>query len=111
MISPTPLLEVRSEFLIKAHSLWLADPEQALLQFQEQERYHQANLAAYEASLAMLEERRGAGLALMNIPDFGDYLTVRRGVGYEREYIAWLQWVMALLEERVKQQPGERTRP
>ena len=103
VVSPTPLLEVRSEFLIKAHSLWLADPQQALLQFQEQERYHKANLVAYEASLAMLEERRGARLALMNIPDFGDYLTVKRGVGYEREYIAWLHWAMAILEERVKQ--------
>ncbi len=108
VVSPTPLLEVRSEFLIKAHSLWLADPEQALLQFQEQERYHQANLAAYEAALAMLEEHWGARLALMNIPEFGDYLTVKRGVGYERDYIAWLQWVMAILEKRVKQQREER---
>jgi DNA-binding PadR family transcriptional regulator len=103
VIAPTPLLEVRSEFLIKAHSLWLADPQLALLQFQEQERYHQANLAAYEAALAALEERWGERLALMDIPDFGDYLTVKRGVGYERDYIAWLRWVMALLEERVKQ--------
>jgi hypothetical protein len=36
------------------------------------------------------------------------YLTVKRGVGYERDYIAWLQWVMAILEERVKQQREER---
>ena len=104
VVSPTPFLEARSEFLIKAHSLWLADPEQALLQFQEQERYHQANLAAYEAGLAMLEERWGDRLALMKIPDFGDYLTVKRGVGYEREYIAWLRWAMAILEERVKRE-------
>ncbi len=104
VVSPTPLLEVRSEFLIKAHSLWLADPEQALLQFQEQERYHLANLAAYEASLAMLEERWGARLALVDGPDFGDYLTLMRGIGYERDYLAWLHWVMAILEERLKQQ-------
>jgi len=108
VVSPTPLLEVRSEFLIKAHSLWLADPQQALLQFQEQERYHRANLAAYEAELARLEERWGARLALMNTPDFGDYLTVKRGVGYERDYIAWLRWAMTLLEERVKHQREER---
>src|SRR3984893_5618266 len=107
VVSPTPFVEVRSEFLIKAHLLWLAEPEQALLQFQVQERYHQANLAAYEAGLTMLEERWGAGLALVNSPDFGDYLTVKRGVGYERDYIAWLQWVMAILEERVKQQREE----
>jgi PadR family transcriptional regulator AphA len=107
VVSPTPLLEVRSEFLIKAHSFWLADPQLALLQLQEQERYHQANLAAYEASLARLEERWDARLALMNIPDFGDYLTVKRGVGYERDYLAWLHWAMAILEERVKQKREE----
>jgi len=56
----------------------------------------------------VLEERWGARLTLMNSPDFGDYLTVKRGVGYEREYIAWLQGVMVILEERVKQQRDER---
>src|SRR5215471_5317688 len=102
VVSPTPLLEARSEFLIKAHSLWLADPEQAFIRFQEQERYHQTNLAAYEVELSRLEERWGSGLALMTTPDFGDYLTVKRGVGYEGDYIAWLRWAMAILEERVK---------
>ena len=108
VVSPTPPQEVRTEFLIKAHSFWLADPEQALLQFQEQERYHQANLTAYEASLAMLEERWSARLALVSGPDFGEYLTVKRGIGYEREYIVWLHWAMLILEERVKQQREER---
>jgi PadR family transcriptional regulator, regulatory protein AphA len=107
VVSPTPPLEVRSEFLIKAHSLWLADPEQALLRFREQERSHQANLATYEASLALLEERWGARPAFVDGPDFGDYLTVKRGVGYERDYLAWLHWTMAILEERVKQQREE----
>ena len=31
LVEPTPILEVRSELLIKAHSLWLADPEAALV--------------------------------------------------------------------------------
>src|SRR5262249_51760087 len=26
LVAPTPIVEVRSELLIKAHSLWLADP-------------------------------------------------------------------------------------
>jgi hypothetical protein len=45
----------------------------------------------------------------MNTPAFGDYLTIMRGIGYEREYIAWLQWVIAILEERLKQQSPENT--
>jgi DNA-binding PadR family transcriptional regulator len=100
VVSPTPIVEVRTEFLIKAHSLWLADAELALAQFQAQERQHQATLAAYEAELARIEGQWGDQLALLETPDFGDYLTVKRGVGYEREYLAWLRWAMGLLEER-----------
>jgi len=92
VVSPTPILEVRTEFLIKAHSIWLA------------ERSHQASLAAYTAELTRLEDQWGDQIALLRTPDFGDYLTVKRGVSYEQEYIAWLQWVMAILEERIPHQ-------
>jgi PadR family transcriptional regulator, regulatory protein AphA len=104
VVSPTPILEVRTEFLIKAHSLWLADASQALIQFQAQERSHQASLAAYTAELTRLEDQWGHQIALLTTPDFGDYLTVKRGVTYEQEYIAWLQWVMAILQERIQRQ-------
>jgi DNA-binding PadR family transcriptional regulator len=104
VLSPTPILEVRTEFLIKAHSLWLADAAQALIQFQAQERSHQASLVAYTAELTRLKDQWGDQIALLTTPDFGDYLTVKRGVSYEQEYIAWLQWVMAILEERVQHQ-------
>jgi DNA-binding PadR family transcriptional regulator len=104
VVSPTPILEVRTEFLIKAHSLWLADAAQALIQFQAQERYHKANLAVYEADLLTVEEKWGDKITLLRAPDFGDYLTVKRGVSYEQEYIAWLQWVMAILQERIQHQ-------
>jgi PadR family transcriptional regulator, regulatory protein AphA len=102
LVEPTPILEVRSELLIKAHSLWLADAEVALARFREHERYHSEQLAGYEAYLAEIEERWGAALALQNTPTFGDYLTLKRGVGYEREYVSWLRWVVAILEERVR---------
>lgn len=100
VVSPTPLLEVRSEFLIKAHSLWLADAGEALPHFQEHKLYHQKHLTAYEADLVQMEERWGSALALLDTQEFGDYLTVKRGVSYEREYLAWLEWAIALLEER-----------
>lgn len=105
VVAPTPILEVRSEFLIKAHSLWLADSAEALVQFRAHERYHQEQLAAYESDLADVEQRWGAALVHLDEPPFGDFLTVRRGVGYEREYLAWLHWVIAILEERAQSQP------
>jgi DNA-binding PadR family transcriptional regulator len=102
VMSPTPLLEVRSEFLIKAHSLWLADAEEVLPQFREHARYHRGHLEAYEANLAEMEERWGAGVALLDTQEFGDYLTVKRGVSYEHEYVSWLEWAIIILEARAK---------
>jgi DNA-binding PadR family transcriptional regulator len=107
LVEPTPTLEVRSELLIKAHSLWLADPSAALVQFQEHERYHAKQLAGYEAYLVDLERNGGAALSLQDSPRFGDYLTLTRGVGYEREMLSWLRWVIAILEERVRHRAQE----
>ena len=104
VVSPTAQLEVRSEFIIKAHSLWLADAEQALPQFREHARYHLELLAAYEANLVELEKRWGSDIALINTQEFGDYLTVKRGVSYEREYVSWLEWAIDILEERGRRQ-------
>jgi DNA-binding PadR family transcriptional regulator len=100
LVEPTPMTEPRSAFLIKAHSLWLADPTQALIQFRERERYHQGLLEAYEADLARVETRYGDAIATLQTSAFGDYLTLMRAVGYEREHLAWLRWVIALLERR-----------
>ena len=104
VVSPTAILEVRSEYLIKAHSLWLADAEEALPHFREHARYHQEHLVAYEANLAEMEERWGANIALLHTQEFGDYLTVKRGVSYEHEYLSWLEWAIAILEARAKRQ-------
>jgi hypothetical protein len=98
------MVESRSEFLIKAHSLWLGDAARALPHFREQERHHQAHLVGYEASLAEILNQWGEEITTMNIPAFGDYLTVMRGVSYEREYLAWLRWAIAILEARAEGQ-------
>jgi DNA-binding PadR family transcriptional regulator len=102
LVEPTPIVEARSELLIKAHSLWLVDPAEALVQFAAHERYHAQQLAAYDAQVAEVEQRFGPELALMDSPRFGDYLTLMRGVSYEREYVQWLRWVIAILEQRAQ---------
>jgi DNA-binding PadR family transcriptional regulator len=109
VVSPTAILEVRSEFLIKAHSLWLADAEKALPQFREHARYHQEQLAAYASNLGEMERHWGGRLATLNTQEFGDYLTVKRGVSYEQEYVSWLEWAIAILEERVKSRQERRS--
>jgi DNA-binding PadR family transcriptional regulator len=103
LVEPTPMTEPRSAFLIKAHSLWLADPALALLQFRERELYHQSLLEAYEADLAELETQYGDAIATLEGARFGDYLTLKRGVSYEHEHLAWLRWVITLLERRMSE--------
>ena len=103
VVAPTQITEVRSEFLIKAHSLWLADSEQALAQFHVQLQQHLAILAQYEADLTAIEQRYGIDIARLQTPPFGDYVTVQMGVSYERAYIEWLRRVIALLEQRAPQ--------
>jgi DNA-binding PadR family transcriptional regulator len=106
LIESTPVTEPRSAFLIKAHSLWLADAAQALIPFRERARYHQELLEAYEADLASIEAQYGDGVAFLEGPRFGDYVTLKRGVSYEREHLAWLRWTIALLERRSREDSG-----
>src|SRR5262249_3024383 len=101
LVESTPILEVRSALLIKAHSLWLAGPQAAVIPFREHERYHAPTLTGYWAGLRRGEQQWGGQqLALLGAPRFGDYLTLTRGVGYEREFVGWLRWVIAILEAR-----------
>jgi hypothetical protein len=86
----------------------LVNSPEALAQFRAHERYHRDQLAVYERQLGEMERRWGAALAQLETPAFGDYVTVARGVGYEREYVAWLQWVIAILEERAAHRWQER---
>ena len=51
-----------------------------------------------------MEERWGADIGLLHTQEFGDYLAVKRGVSYEREFLSWLEWAIAILEQRAKQQ-------
>jgi DNA-binding PadR family transcriptional regulator len=101
---PTPMSEPRSAFLIKANCLWLADPAQALMQFRERERYHQGLLDVWEPELASIEAQYGDAIATLQGPLFGDYVTLMRGVSYERENLAWLRWTITLLERRQREQ-------
>ena len=101
VVAPTAIQEVRSPFLIKAHSLWVVDPRRATEQFRVHEQQHRAILLVYEADLAEMEERYGQDIVMMQAPRFGDYVTVTLGVQYERAYLAWLRQIITVLEQRI----------
>jgi len=95
---PMPVAAAREELVLKAYSLWLADPERARALFRQHEREHRERLAEYERFQEQMERECGTDLGRLTSPWFATYATLRRGIGYEREYAAWCHWVADQLE-------------
>jgi len=98
---PTPISTLRDEFLLKAYSLWLADPQQALERFREHEQAHRKQLAAHKELLTRLTREWGSALEQSDSPLFGSALALRYSIGYEQNYLAWCQWVLVQLEQQL----------
>jgi DNA-binding PadR family transcriptional regulator len=93
--APTALPAKRDEFMVKVASLWLAEPAQAATLLREQAARHEERLARYEGFERELRERVGDELTNPRSPWFATYLTLQRGIGYEREYAAWCRTAAA----------------
>ncbi len=96
----------RNELLLKTYAIWLADPTQAIRLFQIEEDHHRSRLAQYEQILAQVEQKYGPNVPL-DIPHFGDYATLRKGIGYEREYVNWCRWMIEQFEASATQKEEE----
>ncbi len=98
--APTPPTSIRDEFILKAYSVWVADPQEASARFREQEAQHQEQLAQHEQTLARLQAQWGDALERVNAPLFGSAIALHYGIGYEQMYLAWLRSVIAALESK-----------
>jgi DNA-binding PadR family transcriptional regulator len=96
--APTPPTSIRDEFILKAYSVWVADPQEASARFREQEAQHQERLANHEQTLARLQEQWGDALERVHSPLFGSAIALHYGISYEQMYLAWLRGVIAALE-------------
>jgi DNA-binding PadR family transcriptional regulator len=96
---PTQANTLRDEFILKAYSLWLADPQQALARFREQQQEHIQRRGEHEATLARLRQSWGAELDQPRSPLFSSAIALRYAIGYEQHYLAWLQQVIEALEQ------------
>jgi DNA-binding PadR family transcriptional regulator len=90
----------RDELVLKAYSLWLADPADALTLFREQEQRHKEQLLRYEEIEAWMEREWGEELGRTDSPRFASYAALQRGLNYERGYADWCGWVADRLEKR-----------
>ena len=116
VIKPPVPRPVRDELTLKAYSVWLADKEEAMRLFREEEDRHEEQLSHYEELRAWMEEEWRAEITRVDSPEYATYATLRRGIGYEREYSEWCRWMADAIgrqeasEEQAKNQSGENGR-
>lgn len=89
---------VRDELLLKTFSLWLAEPTAAAALFRDHERHHAAQLQVYEALQQQLAAK-GEEITRLASPYFAAYITLQKGIIYERQYLEWCRWVAQRLEQ------------
>ncbi|MGW0485575.1 MULTISPECIES: PadR family transcriptional regulator [Nonomuraea] len=82
----------RDELVLKTYTAWLAEPEALRRLFADQLARHEARLADYER-----EEELFGGPPPVGDPRFGNYATLRCGLGYERHRADWCRWMLAQL--------------
>jgi DNA-binding PadR family transcriptional regulator len=92
--APLEVPKVRDEFLLKAYSIWLAEPEVARTMMRDHAEAHAAQLADYERKLEHVKREAGVHINNLSSPWFGLQAVLMRGIGYEREYVAWCEWVI-----------------
>ena len=101
VIEPTPVASMRDEFVLKAYSLWLAEPDVAITHFREQERLHRQQLVEHEETLERLKREWGTDIEQVHSPLFGSSLALHYGIAYEKSYVDWCHWVIHELEQRI----------
>lgn len=97
--APTAVPRKRDELVLKAYSLWRSNPAAAAQMMREHAAVHAAHLAEFEARLTYLVEEAGTAIWQLDSKWFGVHAVLRRGIGYEREYRDWCEWMAGCLEE------------
>jgi DNA-binding PadR family transcriptional regulator len=85
------------ELLLKVYASWLVEPSVTHELIGEARRHHAAQLELYLTRDASARERGIDRLGPAD-PRFADYLTLRRGIDFERGRLAWCDWVLEQLE-------------
>src|SRR5690242_6577403 len=87
----------RGLLTLKVYSLWTLAPEQAVTMVAAYEGAHADRLARYERIEAEMRDRGDPLAEGPRSPRFAAYATLRRGIEYERGYVAWCRWLLELL--------------
>ena len=93
VVEPPGSRPVRDELTLKAYSVWLANEEEAARLFREEGLRREEQLAHYEELRTWMEDEHETEVRDPDSPWFASYATLRRGIGYEKEYAEWCRWM------------------
>jgi len=91
---PRPM---NDELVVKAFALRKAKAATAIGLLTEQMKLHEHRLAALEQRAAAIESR-DSGAPDPGSARFGEFAALRRGIGAERDYLAWCRWLRSQLD-------------
>ena len=95
---PMDVPKKRDELALRTYSIWLTDPQAASALMREHAQAHAEYKAEFEQRLERLLEQNGSQMWQLDSPWFGVHAVLRRGIGYEREYLEWCEWMAECLE-------------
>lgn len=100
LAADTEVPRKRDELVLKAYSVWHTDPAAAARMMRRHAAIHAAHRAEFEARLECVRHEAGSALWQLDSKWFGIHAVLQRGIGYEREYETWCEWLADCLEGR-----------
>ena len=108
VVTPAPEVN-RDEFLLRVHSLWLAEPQAAVAMVEQRVSRQSATLASYTRIEREVLGPYDGGPVPLDHPAFGSWATARHGVAFARQDLAWCRWLLGQLRRAAPASPAPRT--
>ena len=100
---PASAQRVKDEMMLKTFCCGLLEPGEALDLIRRHRELHEDKLQRYLELERFLE----SGLSIANRERLGPYLTLLRGIRYERDYISWCDDASTLLQRTDQAMPPQ----
>nr|BFE79841.1 PadR family transcriptional regulator [Planobispora longispora] len=91
---------IRDELMVKVQAVDVGEAEAVRAAIEERMGWAQAKIARYERLRARLLDGRSEEEYLACAERVGPYLTLMRGLAFERENQVWGEWALTVLERR-----------
>lgn len=93
---------IKDELLVRVSAVTDDDAAALLGTLDDWRKHHEAKLAVYESLAPLLLDGRDEAELYASDPRVGVYLTLKRGLSFERENLAWLDEVASVLRSRAE---------